>query len=59
MSFEKFEARYSREFEAIIDCFSSYVKFKRLSKASLFGNPKMGGFGILRAKNVKKILWNF
>ena len=56
---EKLKIQYPQDFEAIIGCFSSYVEFKHLSKASLIGNPKMGSFGILQAKNAKKILWNF
>ena len=42
MSFEKFEARYSREFEVIIDCFSSYIEFKIEAKASTIWQPKNG-----------------
>ena len=53
--FEKLEARCPREFEAVVNRFSSYIEFG-CSGSLPFGNPKMGSFGILQAKNVKKIL---
>ena len=43
--FEKLKTRCPREFEVVISCLSSYVKFRRLSKALLLGIPKMGSFG--------------
>ena len=53
--FEKLDARYSREFEVIIDCFSSYIEFKIEAKALLLVSPKMDDFGL----SGQKILWNF
>ena len=58
-NFETLEAKYFQKFEAVISHFLGYVELKAWGKDLLFGKPKMGSSGILQAKNVKKILWNF
>ena len=55
-NFEKLEAKYFQKFETVISCLLSYVEFKIEAKDSLFGNPKMNGFGLSGAKNSMEFL---